>query len=90
MLTALTWITIALAVVYVVVLAVTLILTAYHLARGAAYAEKLAGGLEVVDTQTRELPGYISTINGAMVQLRSGLISVDGHFGHLAKAAGLE
>ncbi|HEY8677061.1 MAG TPA: hypothetical protein VIN39_00310 [Candidatus Dormibacteraeota bacterium] len=90
MLTALTWITIALAVVYVVVLAVTLILTAYHLLRGAGFAEKLAGGLEAVDTQTRELPGYISTINGAMLQLRGGLKSVDGHFERLAKAAGLE
>ncbi len=90
MLTILTWITIALAVIYVVVLAVTLILVAYHLARGAAYAKKLAAGLEAVDGQTRDLPRYLTTINGAMVQLRGGLKSVDGHFGGLAKGAGLE
>ena len=90
MLTVLTWVTVALALVYVLVLAVTLILVAYHLARGASYATKLAGGLEAVDTQTRDLPTYLATINGAMVQLRSGLMSVNDHFGRLAKAAGLE
>lgn len=90
MLTVLTWVTIVLAVVYVAVLAVTLILVVYHLAKGASFARKLAGGLEAVDIQTRELPQYLSTINGAMVQLRTGLQSVDGHFARLAKAAGLE
>jgi len=89
-LTVLTWVTIALAVVYVVVLAVTLILVAYHLNRGAAAAKKLAGGLEAVDTNTINLPEYLTTINGAMVQLRAGLVSVNNHFGALAKGAGLE
>ena len=90
MLTVLTWVTIAVAVIYVVVLAITLILVAFHLSRGAAAAEKLAGGLEAVDGNTIKLPEYLTTINGAMVQLRAGLVSVDGHFGRLAKAAGLE
>ncbi len=90
MVTVLTWVTIALALVYVLVLAVTLILVAYHLARGASYAAKLAGGLETVDVQTRDLPRYLTTVNGAMVQLRAGLMSVNDHFGRLAKAAGLE
>ena len=90
MLSVLTWVTIALALVYVLVLAVTLTLVAYHLARGAAYAQKLAAGLEAVDGQTAELPSYLTTINGAMVQLKAGLLSVNEHFGRLAKAAGLE
>jgi hypothetical protein len=89
-LTILTWVTIALAVVYVLVLAVTLILVGYHLARAASLARKLASGLEAVDGQTRELPKYLTTINGAMVQLRDGLTSVNGHFRGLATAAGLE
>lgn len=90
MLTALTWISIALAVVIVVVLAVTLIATAYHLTRAASAAEKLAGGLEVVGSQTAKLPEYLPTINGALVQLLGGLRSVDGHFAGLAHEAGLE
>ena len=90
MLTVLTWITIVLAVVYVAVLAVTLILVVYHLARSASLARTLAGGLETVERQTKELPHYLTTINAAMVQLRTGLKSVDGHFERLAKAAGLE
>lgn len=90
MLTALTWISIALAVVYVLVLAVTLILTAYHLTRAAKFAELLAGGLETVDTQTAKVPEYLGTINGALAELLDGLRSVDGHFANLARKAGLE
>lgn len=90
MLTWLTWITIALAAVYVLVLAVTLILVAYFVLRAAGTAEKLAGGLELVDEQTGQLPSYLGTINGALVQLRGGLLSVDGHLAGVARAAGLE
>lgn len=90
MLGVLTVITVVLAVVYVLVLAVTLILVAYHLTRAARFAEQLAGGLEKVDGQTARLPEYLTTINGAMVQLRTGLQSVDGHYGALARATGLE
>ena len=46
MLTVLTWVTIALAAVYVLVLAATLILVAFHLLRAARLAETLASGLE--------------------------------------------
>ncbi len=88
MLTILTVISIALAVVYVLVLAVTLILTATHLTRAARHAEKLAGGLEAVDTNTIKLPEYLTTINGALVQLLGGLRSVDGHLLTIARAAG--
>ena len=90
MLTWLTWITIALAVVYVLVLAVTLITVAFFVLRAARTAEKLASGLEAVDTQTRQLPAHLTTINGALVQLRDGLVEVDGHLASVARAAGLE
>lgn len=90
MLTWLTWISIALAAVYVLVLAVTLLLVAFYVLRAARTAEKLAGGLEVVGSQTSRLPAHLTTVNGALVQLRDGLLSVDGHLARVARAAGLE
>lgn len=86
----LTWISIVLAAVYVLVLAVTLILVAFHVLRAAGTAEKLASGLETVDVQTKQLPAYMTSVNGALVQLRDGLLAVDGHLAGVARAAGLE
>ncbi len=88
MLTVLTTISIVLAVVYVIVLAVTLILVALYLLRSARLAETLAGGLEAVNGNTTKLPEYLTTINGALVQLLGGLRSVDGHLLTIARAAG--
>ncbi len=88
MLTLLTVVSIGLALVYVLVLAFTLISTAYWLTRAARHAETLAGGLEAVDGQTAKLPEYLTTINGALVHLLSGLRSVDGHLLAIARAAG--
>lgn len=88
MLTVLTVISIGLGVVYVLVLAVTLILVALFLQRAARRAERLAGGLEAVDGNTAGLPEYLTTINGALVQLLGGLRSVDGHLLTIARAAG--
>lgn len=90
MLTVLTWVTIALAAVYVLVLAATLILVAFHLLRAARLAETLASGLEKVDEQTARVPEYLPTINGALVTLRDGLRSVDGHLAAIAHVAGAE
>lgn len=90
MLTVLTWITFVLAVVYVLVLAVTLLLVIRHLVRAARIAEQVAAGLETVDRQTTRLPEYMNTINGALVQLLDGLRAVDGHYANLARKAGLE
>ncbi len=90
MLTALTWITFALAIVYVAVLAITLVLVALHLLRAARLARQLAAGLEAVDAQTAKLPEYLTTINGALTQLLGGLRSVDGHYANLARQSGLE
>lgn len=81
-------ISIVLAIVYVLVLAFTLISVAYWLTRAARHAEQLAGGLEAVDGNTKKLPEYLSTINGALVQLLGGLRSVDGHLLAIARAAG--
>ena len=88
MLTALTVVSIVLGVVYVLVLAFTLISVAFWLMRAAKYAEALAGGLEAVDANTGKLPDYLTTINGALSQLLAGLLSVDGHLLVIARAAG--
>lgn len=88
MLTLLTVISIALAVVYVLVLAVTLITVAFFLLRSARLVRTLAGGLEAVDANTTQLPSYLTTINGALVHLLGGLRSVDGHLLTIARAAG--
>lgn len=84
-----TWITFILAVVVVLVLAVTLISTLAWLMIGRRAAEQLAGGLEAVSQQTETVPKQLPTINEAMVQLRDGLQSVDGHLGGAAGAFGL-
>jgi hypothetical protein len=84
-----TWITFILAIVVVLVLAVTLIATLAWLMTGRRAAEQLASGLETVSDQTESVPRQLPTINGAMVQLRDGLESVDGHLGGAAGAFGL-
>lgn len=84
-----TWVTFGLAVVVVIVLAVTLIATLGWLMTGRRAAEQLAGGLETVSQQTESVPQQLPAINGAMVQLRDGLQSVDGHLGGAAAAFGL-
>jgi len=86
--TILAVISIVLGLVYVLVLAYTLISVAFWLTRAAGHAEKLAGGLEAVDGNTQKLPEYLTTINGALVQLLGGLRSVDGHLLAIARAAG--
>ena len=88
MLTILTVISIVLGVVYVLVLAFTLTSVAFWLLRAAKHAETLAGGLEGVDANTKKLPEYLTTINGALSQLLGGLLSVDGHLLAIARAAG--
>ena len=84
-----TWITFILAIVVVLVLAATLISTLAWLVIGRRAAEQIASGLETVAQQTESVPRQLPTINGAMVQLRDGLQSVDGHLGGAAGAFGL-
>ena len=84
-----TWITFILAIVVVIVLAVTLISTLAWLMTGRRAAEQLAAGLETVSQQTATVPEQLPVINGAMTQLRDGLQSIDGHLGGAAGAFGL-
>ncbi len=83
-------ITFALAAVYVVVLAVTLVLVLVYLRRAAGLAKQLARGLDQVARQTESLPDDIATINQALSQLLQGLSAVGGHYRRLVVAAGLK
>jgi hypothetical protein len=87
---ALVIITFAVALVYVAVLAITLILTTFHLGRAARTAARLAAGLEAVDGHTRKLSDYLATINSTLGQLRNGLTAVDASYGRVLQAAGLK
>lgn len=84
-----TWITFVLAIVVVLVLAATLILTLAALMGARRAAEKLAGGLEAVQSQTASVPTQLPTINGALTTLLAGLQSVDSHLGGIARAFGI-
>ncbi len=84
-----TWVTVGIALVVVLVLAATLLLTLGALMRAARYARQLAGGLEVVQSNTASVPAQLPVINSTLVQVRDGVDSVDRHLGGVAGAFGL-
>lgn len=75
----LTWISLLVAVLVVVVLVGYLIGVALALSRANRSLAQLAGGLEAIDSHSKPLPEYLTTINGALTTLLGGLRSVDGH-----------
>ncbi len=81
MLLTLTLITVALVVValagYLIAIAVALV----HAKRSVS---AIADGLEAVAGHTQPLPDKLTTINGALVQLLTGLRAADGHLGRVA------
>ncbi|MEO6445752.1 MAG: hypothetical protein ABIZ91_01495 [Gemmatimonadaceae bacterium] len=81
MLLILTLITVALVVLalagYLIAIATALIM-----ARRSVAA--IADGLEAVAGHTQPLPEKLTTINGALTQLLSGLQSADRHLGRVA------
>jgi predicted PurR-regulated permease PerM len=76
-----------LLVFLVVVLALVVYLVAIILAlRGAnRNLTQLAGGLEAIAKDTQPLPQKLTTINSALGQLLSNLISAEGHLGAVAR-----
>lgn len=78
---------ITLAVVLIVVIALVFYLVRIILAlRGAARnLGQLAEGLEAVKSNTDPLPDKLATINGALSQLLTGLLAVDGHLAAVAR-----
>lgn len=93
MLTLLTWLTIIVTALVVVVLAVYLIAILVTL-RGVGGGDKsdlgrLAGGLEAIEQNTAPLPNDLQTINGALAALLDTLRLVDDHLTSTARALGL-
>ena len=81
MLLTLTLITVALVVV---ALAGYLILIVTQLMAARRSIAAIADGLEVVAGHTAPLPEKLTTINGALVQLLTGLQAADRHLGRVA------
>lgn len=77
---------ITLVVLLVVVVALVVYLLGIMMAlRGAnRNLTQLAGGLEAIAKDTQPLAGKLTTINGALSQLLTGLLAVDGHLGRVA------
>lgn len=73
------WLTLAVVAIVVVVLVVYLVLIAVALRRADRHVADLAGGLRAIAGHTKPLPTHLSTINAALTELRSGLLSVDRH-----------
>lgn len=81
MLLMLTLVTVALVVI---ALAGYLIGIAWQLMAARRSIAAIADGLEAVAAHTAPLPHKLTTINGALVQLLTGLQSVDRHLGRVA------
>ena len=85
MIQILTYITVVIVALVVLILVIYLILTIFHLRRAGNHLQKLAGGLQKIADDTAPLKGKVNTINGALLQLLSGLGSVDNHLITIAK-----
>ena len=81
MLLTLTLITVALVVL---VLAGYLIAIAWALVNAKRSIAAIADGLEAVAGHTQPLPERLTTINGALSQLLTGLQAADRHLGRVA------
>ncbi len=81
----LTRVTLGVVAVVVVVLAGHLILIAAALIRANRNLAKLVGGLEAIRDNTAPLGADLTTINGAAVTLRDGLLAVDEHLREIAR-----
>jgi len=81
MLLILTLVTVALVVV---ALAGYLIAIAWQLMAARRSVAAIANGLEAVAGHTAPLPEKLTTINGALVQLLTGLQAADRHLGRVA------
>jgi uncharacterized protein YoxC len=85
MATVLMWITIIVVALVIVVIAVYLIGVALALIGANRNLKKLAGGLEAIESHSDPLPQYLTTINGALVELLHGLQSVDAHLAGIGR-----
>ena len=75
----LTWITLAVTAVVVVVLVGYLAAVGLALTRANRSLAQLAGGLEAIESHSHPLPEHLAAINGTLTTLVGGLRSVDRH-----------
>jgi hypothetical protein len=75
----LTWITLLVAAIVVLILVGYLVAVGLALARANRSLAQLAGGLEAIESHTHPLPEDLTTINTALGALLGGLRSVDQH-----------
>jgi hypothetical protein len=78
---------VSLAIVLLVVAALVVYLLGIIVAlrRAGRNLSQLAGGLAAIVKDTEPLSGKLSTINGALSELLSGLLAVDGHLASVAR-----
>lgn len=86
--TTLAYITLVVILIVVVALVVYLLLIIMALRGASKNLYELAGGLDQIVRDTQPLPGKLSTINGALQQLLTGLLSVNGHLAAVAQLLG--
>lgn len=79
MIGVLTVVTVAYALVLVVVVAVSLIVIGRALWSLGTTLGQISGGLKVVERQTAPLAGYVDALNGGLSAVSAGLTSVAGH-----------
>lgn len=75
--TILTYLTLAAALIVVVVLVIYLVGIIIALRRAGDHLAALAGGLQAIIDNTAPLAGHLTTINGALSALDEGLEAVD-------------
>ncbi len=86
--TLFTIITLIVVLLVVVVLVFYLLGIIIALSRGNKSLYELADGLGAIERDTKPLTEKMTTINGALGQLLSTLLAVDGHLAAVAKILG--
>jgi hypothetical protein len=86
--TVLTWITLAVVLIVVLALVYYLVGIIIALRNAGRNLYQLADGLDAIVGHTAPLEGKLGTINGALGQLLSGLLSVNGHLAAVARLLG--
>lgn len=84
------YISLAVVAVVVLVLVVYLLGIIFALRHAGSNLQQLAGGLEAIAGHTQPLPEKVETINGALGQLLTGLLAVDGDLASVARLFGRE
>ncbi len=87
MITALSLISLVLALVVVLLVAYHLIGIYLALRKGRGHLAKLAGGLIQIRDDTVPLNGKIETINGGLSQLAAPLLAANGHLARILAIA---